>query len=322
MISRPKYARLLEDLEQDLAREHVDAHRRDERLVRGHAASRRAARNAAAHRRQPGGIGLLFEAGDAALVVEEENPHLCRVGGRDGLRRDRDVGPAFDVRLDHLAEVHAVQVIAGEDQVIVCFVPREMAGRLPDRVRRPLEPVAALGRLFGGEHFDEAIREHVHPVGLRHVPVERRRIELREHEDPLEARVHAVADRDVDEPVLAAERHRGLRAHPGERKEAGTASAAEDEREHVVHTATFYRARSTRPRHRRARSPPRTQRPRNALWQIAERFQRMRRLTLGIAGSCGRGLIATRVQSGTACGVVRRGRGTQRYMGDVSATGM
>ena len=110
-----------------------------------------------------------------------------------------------------------------------------MPRRLPDRIRRPLEPVAALGCLLGGEHFDEAIREHVHPVGLRHVPVERRRIELREDEDPLEARVHAVADRDVDQAVLAAERHGGFRAHPGEGKEAGAASAAEDEREYVVH---------------------------------------------------------------------------------------
>ena len=37
------------------------------------------------------------------------------------------------------------------------------------------------------------------------------------------------------EPVLAADRHRRLRSHVGERVEARAASAAEDERQHVVH---------------------------------------------------------------------------------------
>ena len=42
-----------------------------------------------------------------------------RLGGRHRLRRDRDVGAGLDVRLDQLAEVHPVEVIAREDQVVV-----------------------------------------------------------------------------------------------------------------------------------------------------------------------------------------------------------
>ena len=94
----------------------------------------------------------------------------------------------FDVRLDQLAEVHPVEVVAGEDQVVVGVVAREVPRRLPHRVRRPLEPVGALGRLLGREHLDEPVGEDVEAVGLGDVPVERRRVELRQHEDPLQAR--------------------------------------------------------------------------------------------------------------------------------------
>ena len=95
---------------------------------------------------------------------------------------------ALDVRVDQLAEVHAIEMIAREDQVVVGVVAVEVARGLAHGVGRALEPVRALGRLLGGEHLDEAVREEVEPVGLRDVPVERRRVELRQDEDPLQIR--------------------------------------------------------------------------------------------------------------------------------------
>ena len=182
-------ARLLEDLEQDVAREHVDAHRGDERFVGVRASRGGAAGNAAADLRQPRVVRLLFERDDLSLVVEPEDAHLCGVGACDRLRGDRDVGAALDVRLDQLAEIHAIEMIAREDQEVVRVVSREVSCGLPDGVGRALEPVRALRGLLGGQHLDEAIREEVQPVGLRDVPVERRRVELRQDEDPLQAGV-------------------------------------------------------------------------------------------------------------------------------------
>ena len=193
---------------------------------------------AALHLGEPRRVRLLLEAADVAERVEAEDPHLRRVGRVHRLRRDGDVGLALDVRVDQLAEVHAVEVIAGEDQVVLRLVRREVARGLPHRVRRPLEPVGVVGRLLGGEHLDEAVGEEVQPVGLRDVAVERRRVELREHEDLLQPGVEAVADRDVDQPVLPADRHGRLRPHVRERVEPRPASAAEDERQHVVHGAS------------------------------------------------------------------------------------
>ena len=178
---------------------------------------------------------LFLEAGDLAEIVELEDAHLRGIVGRDRLRGDRDVGAALDVRLDQLVEVHAVEMIAGEDQEVLGVEALEVARRLAHGVRGALKPVRAVGRLLGGEHFDEAVREHVEPVGLRDVAVERRGVELRQHEDALEAGVQAVADRDVDQPVLAGERHRRLRAHVGQREEPRAAAAAENQGQHVIH---------------------------------------------------------------------------------------
>jgi hypothetical protein len=76
-------------------------------------------------------------------------------------------------------------------------------------------------------------------VGLRQVPVERRRVELRQGVDLGHVGVDAVADGDVDEPVVGAERHRGLGAVLGQRVEARAGAAAEDDAEHGLFCFVF-----------------------------------------------------------------------------------
>src|SRR6186713_3173602 len=54
--------------------------------------------------------------------------------------------------------------------------------------------------------------------------------------------MQTVADRNVDEPVLAANRHRRFRAVMRQGKEARSAASAEDDRQHVVHRPPLYAA--------------------------------------------------------------------------------
>ena len=63
------------------------------------------------------------------------------------------------------------------------------------------------------------------------MPVQRRRVELRQRVDLVDARVDAVGHRDVDQAVVGAEGHGGLGALLGERVEAGAGAAAEDDAE-------------------------------------------------------------------------------------------
>jgi hypothetical protein len=60
--------------------------------------------------------------------------------------------------VDELAVIHPVQVIAGENEVIVRVVPDEMTCRLPDGVGGSLIPVRIVGRLLG-------MRRYLPPIG-------------------------------------------------------------------------------------------------------------------------------------------------------------
>ncbi len=189
----------------------------------------------AANLRQARRVRLLLERRDLAVDVEAEDAHLGRFARRHRLRRNRDVGAALGVRLDELAVVHPVEVVAGEDQVVVGVHLLEVPARLAHGVRRALEPAAAVGRLLGRQDLDETFRVAVEPVGLADVTIERRRVELRQHDDLPDLRVQAVADRDIDEPVLPADGDRGLRPGVRQREESGAPAAAEDDRQHVAH---------------------------------------------------------------------------------------
>jgi hypothetical protein len=96
-----------------------------------------------------------------------------------------------------------------------------------------------VGRLFRGKNVHERRTEQIHPIGLGDVTIERCRIELRENEDPPDVGMQAVADRNVDQPVLAADWDRRLGTVFGEWKEARPLTASEDQRKDVTHIASL-----------------------------------------------------------------------------------
>ena len=67
------------------------------------------------------------------------------------------------------------------------------------------------------------------------MPVQADRVELGQHEDPVQAGVDAVRDRDVDQAILAGDRDRGLAPRLGEREEAGPASPTEYQADDLGH---------------------------------------------------------------------------------------
>ena len=73
--------------------------------------------------------------------------------------------PGLDVLLEHLAEVHAVELIAAEDDVVLVRVLEEIAEVLPHGVGGALVPARVRGRLLRGEDLDEAAGEIVELVG-------------------------------------------------------------------------------------------------------------------------------------------------------------
>src|SRR5688500_8663974 len=139
------------------------------------------------------------------------------------------------MRRDERPIVHPADVIPREDQVVVGGMLREVTGALAHGIGRALEPMRVVGRLFGRQDLHEATRKLVETVGARDVAVQRRRVELGQHENPSDLGVQAAADGDVDQPVLAADGNRGLRPGGRQGEETGALSAPENDSERVGH---------------------------------------------------------------------------------------
>ena len=92
------------------------------------------------------------------------------------------------MRGQHFAEVHAVELVAGEDEDVLGIALDEMCGGFCGRRRRCPGTSAAIvigfaHRLLGGEDFDETAAELVEPIRAADVPVQARGLELREDVD-------------------------------------------------------------------------------------------------------------------------------------------
>ena len=149
---------------------------------------------------------FLVEASDATRFIGLHDAESRRVLPVDGQGCDGQVGSGGEVAFHQFAEIHLVKLVTAENEVIVPRFLKEIVQVLPHRIGRALVPAGAGRGLLRGEDFDEAARaEDVELVGAVDVLVERGGIELGEYVDAADARVEAIADRDVDQTVFAAE---------------------------------------------------------------------------------------------------------------------
>ena len=179
-----------------------------------------------------------------------ENTQANRLRSVDRRGGDRHLVVVFNMVREELFQVHPVELVAGEDQVVLRSLGPEVNEVLAHRVTGALVPAFMVERLLGGEDLDEPLRERVEDVRVRDVQVQRGGVELREYVDLLEAGVDAVGQRYVDEAVLSAEGHGGLRAVHRERVEPRPFASAENDRKDV----RFWHRCSLRPLRQRSRN--------------------------------------------------------------------
>jgi len=127
--------------EKDIGVEDVDAHRDIDHLgIEGRA--------------NVGGLGLLDEAGDLAVLGDLDDAKLGNFVGGDGQGGEGDVGAGVAVLLLHAGVVHLVDVVAGEDEDVLGLLGTDGVDVLEDGVGGALVP--ALGdTLHGGKDLDE-----------------------------------------------------------------------------------------------------------------------------------------------------------------------
>ena len=137
----------------------------------------------------------------------------CRAASLAFTRSAAIVTSAFVllVVLDQLAVIHLVDVVAGQDHDVLGPLFFERVDVLIDGVGRALVPLL-VDPLLRRHDVDELaqLAAQIIPPAERDVAVEAHRLVLREHENPAQAAVEAVRQREVDDAIDAAKRHRRL----------------------------------------------------------------------------------------------------------------
>ncbi len=127
-------------------------------------------------------------------------------GGGNGIGRETALLAAKEgaaVLVNDLRKIHPVQLIAGKNDNEFRLFFQEVPHALADRVDGALEPLLRAGRLLGREDSHVPLRKRVKVVGPLNVPVQGFAVELGKDEDMTNAAVDAVADRDIDQAILA-----------------------------------------------------------------------------------------------------------------------
>ena len=173
-----------------------------------------------------------------------DHAELIRLRERRADAGDRHARAPFDMALDHLCRVDPVDVIGAEHTHVVGPFVVDQVQALVDRIGgacEPLRPEPLLRR----DRRHVVPQQRRQPPHARHVPVEAVALVLSEDDDAEVAGVDEIREREVDEPVVAAERHRGLRPVGGEGQQALALAAREHKSEHRRTSRPHVRPRLT-----------------------------------------------------------------------------
>ena len=191
------------------------------------------ARNSQAVQKR-GILGFLDKAGDAAFGIDLQNAEGGGVAAVNRDAGDGDVGLGLSVLGEDALEIHAVELVAAEDDHVVEVVIEKVDEVFADGVSGTLVPGGVRERLFGGENFDEAAAEVIEFVGLGNMAMQRGGVELGKQVNAAQIGIDAIGDGDVHQAIFAGERDRWFGALFGKREKASALSAAHNDRQHIA----------------------------------------------------------------------------------------
>src|SRR5450759_2980860 len=185
---------------------------------------------------------LLGPLDDATGVVHGQDPHPGGVCKRYAPHGNGHVGSVAAMGGHEWLVVHLVDVVAGEDQDRVSRRLLDDVEVLEDGVGRAAVPLgdAPPGDVRLQDPNASVVAVEVPGPAHADVVVERSGIVLSQNDDVVDVRVDAVREREIDDPILAAERDGGLRAHRREDRQPLSFAAGEYHRESSLHGASSW----------------------------------------------------------------------------------
>ena len=166
-----------------------------------------------AHRRfgRIGVFRLFGELVDLPIVMRGQNAEAACLLQRHLQHRDGAVCVLLFVIAQHVRIVHAVDVVAREDDDVFGVILVDERHVLIDGVCRALVPVGFFLTLVGRQDLDAAVGAVEIPrQTVADVVVQHQRLILCQHADRVNAGIDAVGKRKVDDAILAPEGDCGL----------------------------------------------------------------------------------------------------------------
>src|SRR5947199_8365599 len=100
-------------------------------------------------------LGFLAKLPDPAIHIKFEQTKAGRHRFALRYHANTDVGAALPMAVEEPLVVHAIELIARENEWVIVVAAGEPVQVLPDGVRRALDPVGVGSGLFGSQHLDE-----------------------------------------------------------------------------------------------------------------------------------------------------------------------
>ena len=154
------------------------------------------------------GIGwFLCKLGDLKIAIAFEDPKAVCFICPHGLNCHGNVGFCVPVEPGHGIIIHAVKMVASQDEHIFCPGGDDFKELFSNCICRPLVPVGGFCGLLCSPNLHPSGMEIIKLVGPGDMPVQRNRIKLGQHSYVIDLRVDAIADGDIDQPVFSCDRH-------------------------------------------------------------------------------------------------------------------
>jgi len=184
-------------------------------------------------------VRVFLEVDDPPVFVRDQDSEARRLVPRYRLHRDRHRSISLPVPGNHRSIVHRIDVVSSEDQHVTVRATSDIEEVMINRIcctAIPPRGRAAEVRLEN-DHATAPFPIEIPGATMADMLVQRVRPVLRKHGNVVQAGIHTVAQREIDDPIFAAEWNGGLGTLAREDGESFSLTTRQDHDGDIAHRA-------------------------------------------------------------------------------------